>query len=189
MASIAIMALGAVLNAAAFTGGNYLAKYLSGDSGKAALDEKTRHDIALEQYQAAYAKYQKDRTKLLDWIAANDRMKHQASQVFKSTDIIKEKAVPSKPATPYMRPVGIHEKKLPPQAHVRYLYYPGELEGGGRRATDPIWSLKVYTIQKVVTKPEASVVYYLYDGPKRGFVREELMAVPRGTQLPPLKSM
>ena len=34
MASIAIMALGAVLNAAAFTGGNYLAKYLSGDSSK-----------------------------------------------------------------------------------------------------------------------------------------------------------
>ena len=80
MASIAIMALGAVLNAAAFTGGNYLAKYLSGDSGKAALDEKTRHDIA------GYAKYQKDRTRLLDWIATNDRMKHQASQDFKSTD-------------------------------------------------------------------------------------------------------
>ena len=87
MALIAIMALGAVLNAAAFTGGNYLAKYLSGDSGKAALEEKTRHDKALEQYQAAYAKYMKDRTKLLDWIATNDRMKHQASQDFKSTDI------------------------------------------------------------------------------------------------------
>ena len=79
MASIAIMAPGAVLNAAAFTGGNYLAKYLSGDSGKAALDEKIRHDKALEQYQAAYAKYQKDRTKLLDWIATNDRLKHRHS--------------------------------------------------------------------------------------------------------------
>ena len=87
MASIAIMALGTVLNAAAFTGGNYLTKYLSGDSGKAALDEKTRHDIALEQYQAAYAQYQKNRTKLLDWIATNDQMKHQARQDFKSTDI------------------------------------------------------------------------------------------------------
>ena len=84
MASIAIMALGAVLNAATFTGGNYLAKYLSGDSGKAALDEKIRHDKALEQYQAAYAQYQKNRTKLLDWIATNVRMEHQASQDFKS---------------------------------------------------------------------------------------------------------
>ena len=43
-----------------------------------------------------------------------------------------------------------------------------KLEGGGRRATDPIWSLKVYKIQKVVTKPETPVVYYLLDGPKRG---------------------
>ena len=103
----------------------------------------------------------------------------------KPKDAIKEKAVSAKPATPYMRPVGVYEKKLPPQAHVRYLYYPGELEGGGRRATDPIWSLKVYTIQKVVTKPHEPVVYYLYDGPKRGFVREELMVVLLGTQLPP----
>ena len=102
----------------------------------------------------------------------------------KPAQAIKEKAVSAKPATPYMRPVGVHEKKLPLQAHVRYLYYPGELEGGGRRATDPIWSLKVYTIQKVVTKPEAPVVYYLYDGPKRGFVREELLLVPFDTVLP-----
>jgi len=44
MASIAMMVGGAVLKTAAFTGGNYLAKYLSGDSGQAALAEKTRHD-------------------------------------------------------------------------------------------------------------------------------------------------
>ena len=86
-AVMAMMAFGAVVNAASFIGGNYLARYLSGDSGKAALEEKTRHDKALEQYQAAYAKYQKDRTKPLDWIATNDRMKHQASQNFQSTDI------------------------------------------------------------------------------------------------------
>ena len=29
------------------------------------------------------------------------------------------------------------------------------------------------------------MVYYLFDGPKRGFVREELMVVPPGTMLPP----
>ena len=57
MASIAMMIGGAVLNAAAFTGGNYLAKVLAGDHGKAALDEKTRHDKALEAYQSAMAKY------------------------------------------------------------------------------------------------------------------------------------
>ena len=79
---------------------------------------------------------------------------------------IREKAVSAKPATTYMRPIGENERKLPLYAHVRYLYYPGELEGGGRRATDPIWSLKVFKIQKVVTKPDSPVVYYILDGPK-----------------------
>ena len=71
MASIAIMIGGAVLNAAAFTGGNYLAKYIAGDSGQAALAEKTRHDKALEAYQAAMEKYTRERTQLLDWIETN----------------------------------------------------------------------------------------------------------------------
>ena len=57
MASIAIMAGGAILNAAAFTGGNYLAKYIAGDGGKAALAEKTRHDKALEAYNTSMEKY------------------------------------------------------------------------------------------------------------------------------------
>ena len=86
MASIAIMVGGAILNAAAFTGGNYLAKYLSGDDGQAALDEKIRHDKALEKYQAAYAKYQKDRTEFLDWIAGQDRAKNKAIHDFQDTD-------------------------------------------------------------------------------------------------------
>ena len=51
----------------------------------------------------------------------------------KPADAIREKAISSKPATPYMRPVGVNEKRLPPGVHLRYLYYPGELEGGGRR--------------------------------------------------------
>ena len=98
---------------------------------------------------------------------------------------IKEKAVYSKPSTKYNRPVGLDEKKLPPLTNVRYLYQPGELEGGTKRATDPIWSLKVYQVVENRTKPNAPVVYYLSDGPKRGFVREELLVVPPNTQLPP----
>ena len=35
------------------------------------------------------------------------------------------------------------KKWHPSDTAVRYLYQPGELEGGGKRATDPIWSLKV----------------------------------------------
>ena len=71
MANIAIISGGAVLNAAAFASGNYLAKYLSGNDGKAALAGKTLHDKALEAYQATMAKYTRERTKLLDWIETN----------------------------------------------------------------------------------------------------------------------
>ena len=75
MASIAIMIGGAVINAAAFTGGNYLAKYIAGDSGQAALAEKTRHDKALEAYQNAMEKYTRERTQLLDWVETNREVK------------------------------------------------------------------------------------------------------------------
>ena len=50
------------------------------------MDEKIRHDKALEAYQAAYAKYQKDRTELLDWIAEQDREKDKAIHDFQDTD-------------------------------------------------------------------------------------------------------
>ena len=90
---------------------------------------------------------------------------------------MKEKAVSSKLSTKYNRPVGVAEKKLPPVINVRYLYQP-EFEGGTKRATDPIWSLKVHQVVENKTKPNEPVVYYLSDGPKRGFVREELLVVP-----------
>jgi len=98
---------------------------------------------------------------------------------------IKEKSVYARPSTPYSRPVGKSENILPSLVHVRYLYQPGELEGGVKRATDPIWSLKVYSIERSFTKPDQPVLYYLRDGPKRGFVREELLVVPPNTTLPP----
>ena len=87
----------------------------------------------------------------------------------------------------YKRPVGVKEKRLPPGVQVRYLLSPGEDEGGERRrATDPIWSIEVYNINRVVISPEQPVLYYLLDGPKRSFVREELQVVPSDTELPPL---
>ena len=72
----------AVLSAFAFIGGNYLARYLSGDEPNAAQEEKVRHFKALEAYNTAYSKHQKDGAKLLDWI----RMKDQAKQNFADTD-------------------------------------------------------------------------------------------------------
>ena len=59
---------------------------MSGNDPKAAQEEKVKYDKALEAYQAAYAKYQKDHTKLLNWIATSDRMKNQAKKNFTNTD-------------------------------------------------------------------------------------------------------
>ena len=87
----------------------------------------------------------------------------------------------------YKRPVGLKEKRLPPGVQVRYLLSPGEDEGGERRrATDPIWSIEVYNITRILISPDQPVLYYLLDGPKRSFVREELQVVPSDTELPPL---
>ena len=98
----------------------------------------------------------------------------------------------------YKRPVGLNEVRLPPGVLVRYLYAPGEGEGGERRrATDPIWSLGVYYLIRSVVSSDQPVLYYLSEGrggtttggdgrvPKRGFVREELQFVPVDTELPP----
>jgi len=40
-------------------------------------------------------------------------------------------------------------------------------------------------ITRAVTETNETVFYYLHDGPKRGFVSEELLVVPPNTQLPP----
>ena len=106
----------------------------------------------------------------------------------KPATAIKKKNVYAEPSTKYLRPVGLNEKKLPSIVLVRYLYQPGELEGGTKRATDPIWSLKVYNLERSFTKPDQPVLYYLHDGPKRSFVREELLVVPPDITLPPAKA-
>ena len=105
------------------------------------------------------------------------------------SEAIRKKVVSTRPAAPARRPVGFKEQKLPPEVGVRYLYQPGELEGGRRRATDPTWSLTVHRVERTVTKPGDPVVYYLgTTAPSRGFVREELQVVPPDTQSPPTSS-
>ena len=66
-------------------------------------------------------------------------------------DAIKLKSVQQKPSSVVSgRPVGLKEQKLPLSVGVRLVYQPGELEGGHRRATDPVWSLTVYGIGSLV---------------------------------------
>ena len=105
------------------------------------------------------------------------------------SEAIRAKSVSGGPSSTVPgRPAGLRKQNLPSGAGVRYLYQPGELEGGRRRATDPVWSLQVYRLGRSVTKPGEPVLFYLDStshGPTRRFVREELLVVPPDTQLLP----
>ena len=83
MAAIAMMIGGAILNATAFVGGNYLAKSLSGHNVDT---EKIRHDKALEKYQKDYAEYQEKRQKMIDWKMKKKDEKYQASKNISTTN-------------------------------------------------------------------------------------------------------
>ena len=80
------------------------------------------------------------------------------------------------------------EKVLPVDGLYRYLYQPGELEGGDRRrATDKIWSRNTFRLDRIVENLGQRVLYYLAAEmrPKRAFVHEELMQIPEDTEVPP----
>ena len=91
----------------------------------------------------------------------------------KEEDAIKMKEVPL-----------VNKKSYPPEKD--QLVMPGEENSDHRkRATDRLWSKKTYRLSEVIEKPGNRVMYYLQDGPERAFVKEELMSIPKDTELPP----
>ena len=110
----------------------------------------------------------------------------------KPNEALLQLGIRAKPARPR---VGPEPPRIEPFDKVRYLYDEGELEGGRRRATDPIWSLSVHHVSEYVDNPFKGVkgVPTLYKvgpdittnhpGPARPFVREELFIIPADTAL------
>lgn len=103
----------------------------------------------------------------------------------KPAEAIRATSVTHSPFLPAHRVNGLREPLLDSDALLCYLYAPGELEDGRRRATDPVWSLTIHTVREAVRKAGQPALYYLNNGPTRGFVRDELLIVPPGTALPP----
>jgi len=104
----------------------------------------------------------------------------------KPSEVIEARSVAQKPSSTVPgRTIGLDEPLLPSDALVRYLNAPGELEGGRRRATDPMWSLTTHTVRSMVQRGGQPALYYLNSTPARGFVREQLLIVPHGTVLSP----
>ena len=83
MASIAMLVGGALVNALAFSGSNYLFSMLR-SSG--ADEERKRHDKAIEQLQAAHEAWTKKRTECLDFISEELRQQGHAVKTFRDVD-------------------------------------------------------------------------------------------------------
>jgi hypothetical protein len=83
MAGIAMMVGGALVNALAFTGSNFLFSSLGSSS---ANDERKRHDKAVEHLQKAQAQWAKKRTERLDWINSEIRKQNHAARTFDDVD-------------------------------------------------------------------------------------------------------
>ena len=78
------------------------------------------------------------------------------------------------------------EDILPENGLYRYLIQPGkERDDQHKRLTDSMWSKKPYRLREVKEDSGNPVMYYLKDGPDRAFVAEELMLIPKATELPP----
>ena len=71
MASLLFTAGGAVVNALAFSGNNFIFSRLT-DNG---VEERKRHDLALKRLQRARDEWNKDRTKQLDFMNKRLRQK------------------------------------------------------------------------------------------------------------------
>jgi len=84
IAAIGMMIGGAVVNALAFTGGNYLFSML-GRSNEAEKERK-RHDLAIEELQRAESEYRHKRQLRLDYLNQRLRAEQHNAQVFEAVD-------------------------------------------------------------------------------------------------------
>ena len=83
MASLMMLLGGALVNALAFSGSNYLFSMLRGSRVD---EERRRHDKAVEQLQAAQAEWNRKRAERLDWINEELRRQNHAVHTFNDVD-------------------------------------------------------------------------------------------------------
>jgi len=83
MASVAMLVGGAIVNALAFSGSQFLFSFLGSSS---AATERKRHDKAVEQLQSAQAAWSQKRTERLDWINQELRRQGHATHTFQDVD-------------------------------------------------------------------------------------------------------
>ena len=127
-------------------------------------NQRLAEKIFTHQYSQEMANTEKSKSRSSEWVerlpAVLKIMNNKVTRLTgkEPTKVLKSADVPINGEN-YGRPVGLDEVKLPPGVKVRYLYSPGEGEGGERRhATDPIWSLETYDLSRSVVSAEQPVL-------------------------------
>ncbi|CAC5373507.1 unnamed protein product [Mytilus coruscus] len=80
--ALAMMLGGAITNAFAFSGSNYLFSHM----GSNANEEKIRHDKAIEKLEKAQAEWNKKRIQRLDFVNEQLQKEHHAEHTFEDVD-------------------------------------------------------------------------------------------------------
>ena len=117
MASFAMLVGGALVNALAFTGSNYLFSMLRSSGVD---EERKRHDKAVEQLQAAQATWSRKRTERLDWLNEELRQQGHAVKTFRDVDAAMQE---------YAQVTGHNLDPLGPEPQLADFYHPS----GGQR--------------------------------------------------------
>ena len=107
---------GAMVNALAFSGSNYLFSMLRGSNLN---EERKRHDQAVEQLQAAQAKWCRKRTERLDWLSEDLHRQGHAVQTFLDVDDA---------AREYSRVTGSKLDPLGPKPKLSDFYVPSSAQ-------------------------------------------------------------
>lgn len=81
--AVAMLIGGALVNAMAFSGSNFLFSMLRSSGVE---EERKRHDKAIEQLQAAQVEWSRKRTEHLDWINEELRRQGHAVQTFRDAN-------------------------------------------------------------------------------------------------------
>ena len=115
MASLLFTIGGAVVNALAFSGTNFVFSRLT-DHG---AEERKRHDLALEKLQRARDEWNRDRMKRLDFMNKRLREKNEARTYINNIDEV---------MLEYYRAFGKQIKPLPTEPQLSDFYHPSEAQ-------------------------------------------------------------
>ena len=118
MASLLFTVGGAVVNAPAISGTNFVFSMLTDHGAK----ERKRHDLAEEKLQRARDEWNRDQTKRLDFINKRLRGKNEAKAYINNVD---------EAMFEYYRVFAKQIKSLPPEPELSDFYHPSERQKNG----------------------------------------------------------